>query len=79
MVSGNKITYIDVLIISGGITAVMAALKAKESGAKKVVMVDKGNIGSSGMSSFAAGFLWVYFPKEDDLDRQFRSMVWGLG
>lgn len=72
-------TDIDVLIIGGGIAAVMAALKAKKSGVRNVVMVDKGNTGSSGMSSFAAGFLFVYFPKEDDLDRQFRRMVRGLG
>ncbi|MFC1969575.1 FAD-dependent oxidoreductase [Chloroflexota bacterium] len=77
--SESKISDIDVLVIGGGIAAVFAAIKAKEAGAQTVVMVDKGYTGTSGMTPFAAGFLFAYFPGEDDLDDQFRSMVRGLG
>ncbi|OFZ97420.1 MAG: hypothetical protein A3H35_02235 [Betaproteobacteria bacterium RIFCSPLOWO2_02_FULL_62_17] len=58
---------IDVLVIGGGIAATFAAIKAKEEGAKRVVQVDKGTVGKTGNSCFAAGVIHVSFP-EDDLD-----------
>lgn len=75
----TRISDIDVLVLGGGIAATFAALKAKEAGANKVVLVDKGYPGNSGMSAFGAGWLWVYFPGEDNLDDMFRSMVRALG
>lgn len=79
MTSESTIKDIDVLVIGAGAAAVFAAIKAREAGAKKVVMVDKGYAGSSGMAAFGAGFLFSFFPDEDDLDDQFRRMVRGLG
>lgn len=70
---------IDVLVIGGGIAGTFAAIKAKEAGLPKVVQVDKGHIGKSGMSAFAAGVMHVYFPDQDINDRTkraTRSMGW---
>ena len=66
-VETNTIDGIDVLVAGGGIAATFAAIKAKEAGAKRVVQVDKGTVGKTGNSCFAAGVIHVCFP-EDDLD-----------
>ena len=44
MVAEQRIEDIDVLVIGGGLAGVYAAIKAKESGAGKVVQVDKGKV-----------------------------------
>jgi hypothetical protein len=54
----------DVLVVGGGIAACFAAIKAREQGAK-VIMVDKGNPGRSGQSPFATGTL-VFNPDWGD-------------
>ncbi len=74
-----RVKNIDVLVIGGGIGAVVAALKAKESGAESVVLVDKGAVGKSGNSAFAAGVMHVFFPGEDDLDDRVRRLTRSLG
>ena len=69
----------DVLVIGGGISATFAAIKAKEAGAEKVVMVCKGRVGCSGNSAFAAGVMHVCFPEDDLPDRVrrlSRSLAW---
>ncbi|MBI4330967.1 MAG: FAD-binding protein [Chloroflexi bacterium] len=56
----------DVLVVGGGIAGTFAAIRARAAGAGKVVQVDKGWVGKSGMSAFAAGVLTaVAFPGED--------------
>ncbi len=65
----------DVLVIGGGISGAFAAIRAREAGAKKVIQVDKGWVGKSGMSAFAAGVLTaVLFPGED-LDARVKDIV----
>lgn len=65
---------IDVLVIGGGIAGAYAAIKAKESGAKKVVQVDKGHVGKSGNSAFGAGVMHVLLPSQTDDDLADRLM-----
>lgn len=64
----------DVLIIGGGIAGTFAAIKAKEAGIKKVTLVDKGQFGKSGISTFAAGVFSAPFP-EDDQEGWFKLQV----
>ncbi len=74
----QEIRDIDVLVIGGGIAATFAAIKSKEAGAKRVVQVDKGTVGKTGNSCFAAGVIHVCFP-EDDLDDRLRRLTRSLG
>lgn len=64
----------DVLVIGGGISGTYAAIKAREAGAN-VVQVDKGHVGKSGCSAFAAGVMFVFIPGEDNLDEWFAAEV----
>jgi succinate dehydrogenase/fumarate reductase flavoprotein subunit len=73
-----KVEEIDVLVIGGGIAATFAAIKSKEAGARRVVQVDKGTVGKTGNSCFAAGVIHVSFP-EDDLDDRLRRLTRSLG
>jgi succinate dehydrogenase/fumarate reductase flavoprotein subunit len=59
----NTVTA-DVLIIGGGLAGAWAAIKAREAG-REVVLIDKGKIGRSGSSVFAAGSLNICFPQDD--------------
>lgn len=63
---------IDVLIIGGGIAGALAAIKAREAGAEKVVIATKGHVGKGGNSAFGAGVMHVLHPKENDEDKQDR-------
>ena len=74
----QEVQNIDVLVIGGGIAATFAAIKAKEGGARRVVQVDKGTVGKTGNSCFAAGVIHVSFP-EDDLDDRLRRLTRSLG
>ncbi len=65
----------DVLVIGGGAGGCMAALKAKEAGAREVIQLDKGYVGRSGPSAFAAGILQAFCPAEDDYDQVFQAIV----
>ncbi|RMG98865.1 MAG: FAD-binding protein [Candidatus Dadabacteria bacterium] len=51
----------DVLVVGGGMAAVFAAVKARDAGAR-VVVVSKGRIGASGQTPFAKG-IFAYDPK----------------
>lgn len=64
----------DVLVIGGGIAGCFAAIKARESGLD-VVLVDKGNVGRSGISHQMSGILTYSDPEKDDYDDWFREGV----
>ena len=74
-----RVTDIDVLVIGGGLAGTYAAIRAKESGANKVVQVDKGHVGKSGNSCFGAGVMHVFFPEQDDLEDRVRRLSRSLG
>lgn len=74
----NHTNDIDVLVIGGGIAATFAAIKAKEAGAGRVVQLDKGTVGKTGNSCFAAGVIHVCFP-EDELDDRVRRLSRSVG
>ena len=59
-----KTVTADVLVIGGGLAGAWAAIKAREAG-REVVLIDKGKIGRSGSSVFAAGSLNICFPQDD--------------
>jgi succinate dehydrogenase/fumarate reductase flavoprotein subunit len=65
----------DLLVIGGGIAGTLAAIKAKEAGVDRVLQVDKGYVGKSGCSAFAAGIMLVFFPEENNFDDWFRGEV----
>jgi succinate dehydrogenase/fumarate reductase flavoprotein subunit len=67
---------IDVLVIGGGIAGAIAAIKAKEAGAKQVVIMTKGHVGKGGNSAFAAGVMHAVHPRERDEEK--RDRLWRL-
>jgi len=71
----GRITQAEVLVIGGGLAGAFAALKAKEAGCEKVVLVEKGSFGNTGCSSFAAGVLNPFIPEEDEYDSWFETWV----
>lgn len=56
----------DVLVLGGGMAGCMGANAAAMAGLK-VVLVDKGWVGGSGESCFAAGDVLYFDPEQDDL------------
>ena len=54
----------DVLVVGGGIAAVYAACKARELGAR-VLLVDKSHLGRSGCTAVASGVNHFYQPGDD--------------
>jgi len=65
--STENVIETDVLVIGGGLAGCFAAIKAKEQGVN-VILVDKGYVGRSGATPFAAHFV-VYNPEwGHDLD-----------
>ncbi|MDP2743751.1 MAG: FAD-dependent oxidoreductase [Dehalococcoidia bacterium] len=66
---------IDVLVIGGGLAGTLAAIKAREAGARQVVQVDKAYAGRSGCSACAAGVISSFLPEEDDREQMFTDMV----
>lgn len=64
----------DLLILGGGIAGCFAAIKAKELGLD-VILVDKGNLGRSGLSPMMSGVLTCFDPGEDDHDDWYRECV----
>lgn len=65
----------DVLVIGGGIGGCFAAIKAREAGADKVIQLDKGHVGKSGCSAFAAGVYAAFCPEEDNYDEIFNEAL----
>jgi succinate dehydrogenase/fumarate reductase flavoprotein subunit len=65
----------DILVVGGGAAGCFAAIMAKESGAGEVLLVDKGYVGMSGCSKFAAGSFKCFVPGEDSYDLWFGKAV----
>jgi succinate dehydrogenase/fumarate reductase flavoprotein subunit len=65
----------DILVVGGGTAGCFAAIKAKERGVDDVLVVDKGCVGKSGCSKFAAGSFKCFIPEEDDYDTWFSKAV----
>ena len=70
----TKVFETDVLIIGGGISGAFAAIKAKEAGGDKVMLVTKGKLGKDSISTFAAG-VWIAVLPEDDKEAMFRNFA----
>ena len=60
----HKTVECDVLVIGGGAAGCGTAIKARDF-AERVVLVDKGKVGKSGVSPFAAGIWDIKFPEDD--------------
>ncbi|MHC1591005.1 MAG: FAD-dependent oxidoreductase [Candidatus Helarchaeales archaeon] len=60
----NQEIYSDVLIIGGGLAGLMSAVKAAESGVKNITIVDKGFVGKTSQTRFAAGAMIAILPKD---------------
>ena len=71
----ETIHHVDVLIIGGGFAGCFAGIKARENGAKNVLLVDKAMAGKSGPSAFAAGVVPAFLPDQDDFDKWFKEVV----
>ncbi|MEW6672684.1 MAG: FAD-binding protein [Thermodesulfobacteriota bacterium] len=69
----NKIETCDVLVAGGGTAGCFAAIKAAEK-KQAVILVDKGHIGRSGCSPFAAGAINICYP-DDNQDLWFEEIV----
>ena len=65
----------DVLIIGGGLAGTWAAVRASQGGDLSVTLVDKGRVGRSGQSPFAAGIFTVFDPRTDNADLWMEEMV----
>lgn len=67
---GSKVEKInvDILVVGGGAAGCFAAIKAKESSVENVLIVDKGYVGKSGCSKFAAGSFKCFIPDKDSYD-----------
>lgn len=64
----------DILILGGGIAGCNAAIKAKES-ILDVVLVDKANLGRSGLSHQMSGVLTYFDPERDSYDEWYKECV----
>lgn len=64
----------DVLIIGSGFAGLWAAIAAREAGAERVMLADKGAVGMSSQSRMSAGAT-IYCLPEDDLDAWLRDVV----
>ncbi|MBW2609770.1 MAG: FAD-dependent oxidoreductase [Deltaproteobacteria bacterium] len=64
----------DLLILGGGIAGCFAAIKGREL-KLDVTLVDKGNVGRSGLSPMMSGVLSYFDPKEDNHDDWYRECV----
>ncbi len=71
----DPIIETDLLIIGGGLAGAFAAIKAREAGISKVILIDKAKSGKSGCSAFAAGVMQVFVPEEDNFDFWFSEIV----
>lgn len=69
----NHIMPCDVLVAGGGTAGCFAAIKAAEKN-QSVILVDKGHIGRSGCSPFAAGAINICYP-DDNKDLWFQEIV----
>lgn len=65
----------DVLVIGGGMAGCFAAIKAREAGAEQVIQLDKGHVGKTGCSAFAAGIMHMFRHDVDDYDKTFLASL----
>ena len=61
----------EILVLGGGLAGAFAAIKAKEAGAKEVMLVAKGKLGTDSIATQAAGMYAMATP-EDDRDELFK-------
>jgi succinate dehydrogenase/fumarate reductase flavoprotein subunit len=61
----SQIFETDVLVIGAGLAGTFAAVKAKEAGAEKVLVVSKGKMGKDSCATFAAGVFTLVLPEDD--------------
>jgi len=73
----NHVIDCDLLVVGGGLGGCVAAITARELGVPRVVLVDKGKVGRSGQSVFAAGIWALNLPGEDIADWIEESIVTG--
>ncbi len=60
----DHIVETDILVVGGGLAGCWAAQRARDFGVR-VLLADKGRIGSSGCTTFAEGIIAVKFPEEN--------------
>ncbi|MBI4334364.1 MAG: FAD-binding protein [Chloroflexi bacterium] len=60
----GKVTETDVLVIGGGFAGIWGAIRARDLGAR-VLLVDKAKVARSGCSTFAAGIQFCPTPADD--------------
>ncbi len=80
MSQAHEILESDVLVVGGGLAGTLAAIAAKErlGSEGKVVVADKGKVGRSGQSAFAAGIFTAFDPEQDKMDVWMDEIVnWG--
>jgi succinate dehydrogenase/fumarate reductase flavoprotein subunit len=73
---GTEVLEADVLVLGGGIAGCFAAIRARELGAD-VVLVDKANIGRSGLSHQWSGVTSYFDPEKDSYEDCYRECVEG--
>ena len=73
--ASKKVNETDVLVLGGGISGLIAAIKAVQNGAHHVLVLDKGKAGRSGCSAFGAGVFRTYIKEEDDFELVRRELV----
>ena len=74
--AGMEVLKSDLLVLGGGIAGCLAAIVATEQGAD-VVLVDKGNLGRSGLSFQMSGVHSYFDPGKDNYDDCYRECVEG--
>ena len=74
--ANTEVLETDVLILGGGIGGGMAAIRARELGAE-VVLVDKANVGRSGLSHQWSGVTTYFDPETDNYDGCYQECVEG--
>jgi succinate dehydrogenase / fumarate reductase flavoprotein subunit len=83
MKTNTRIFDSDLLVIGGGISGAMAALKARDAGIKKITLICKGQIAKDSISAFAAGVYDVFLPEKDDKAKVYRTRAlkdyWSAG
>ncbi len=72
---GYHINNTDVLVLGGGISGLIASIKARQGGSERVTVIDKSKAGKSGCSAFGAGVFRSYIKGEDDFDATRMELV----
>ncbi len=74
----DRIIETDVLVIGGGLGAVFAALEARESGAR-VMVVEKAYAGKSGGAAMGASWFAVFHPEWGHVLDTWMNFITGIG